>query len=387
MAPPTTTRSSIRRALGRNARLEFFMRYGAGYVALTSAGDTTALVLTSTSLSQDTDFWKAAWVYAVESSEERYITQSSSDGALHMEFAETAASTSGDLIEIWDQWPPSAVHQAINQAHRNSWRFFPDIRICENVIICEDKLKYGLATSDLNGPDTADDNPAVAEVLQVWIERSNNAVNGQITSTSATSNAANDTESTPDTDADSDYLISFYDGVGVGQLREVVSWDSDGLITWDTEAATEPDTTTKYKIWHPEVGAQVEDWYKLTAARFVPLEYPDYMYLTQRYPSAYGLRMRLIYSAQTTDFADDTATTYVPEEWLLWKTLAILHAGVVGDNRADRASEAGLASYYDELAQKFVADEGRTLPAMTHWVEKDVSGYSAYSDDQNPLGW
>lgn len=403
MAEPTTTRQNIRRAIGRAAHLEFFLRYGAGEVALTSAGDTTTVTLTSTALSQDTDFWQGAWVYDVEADAERWIVNSSSNGQIDMEFAQAEASTSGDMIEIWDMWPPSMIHDAINKAHRVSWRPFPSIQLVESLVLCEDKRRYGIRASDFNGMDTDDDYPEVGEVLQIWLETSRNKVTGIFSDTadsdgSAITNGARDTtlgtnsvnvSTGSDTDLDSDdgYLISFYKGTGAGQIRELTSISSDKVISWDTDLVTAVDTTTYYAIWCPAVGEQYDDWHPVTAVRFDRMENPSEMWLREAYYSAHGMRIAVKYVPQTSDFAADSDVTTVPEEFLVHKSLARLFAGLVSDNRVDRQSMAGLASYHDDLGEKFLADHGRDWPSAWLWSESDPVKYGPYSNTPNPLDW
>ena len=209
---------------------------------------------------------------------------------------------------------------AINRSHRHSWRLFPDVVISEALVVTDDTLRYGLLASDMTTPDVA--RPGVAEVLQVWIENSLNALTGQVTSTNASIATFNDTESSFDSDlnVDSDWLISIYDGECRGQLRQLNSIDTDGLITvdtgWDSDGVglNTPTTDSKFKIWDPTSDSP-EDWTRITNVRYDQPEDPDFMYLTQFYPAYMGMRIRLSYLAQTTDFDTDADITRTPLEY------------------------------------------------------------------------
>ena len=395
MAEPTFTRTSIRRSIGRMARMEFFMRYGSGNSVICDSDNSTSTPQigfdntdgAAVSLPQDSDFWVGSWLFDLAQSEERLITVSNSSGIITPEYGFTALSSSGDSFEIWDLWPPSDIHAKMNMALRNSWRFFPNIVNAETIVMQEGLVRYGLLDSDLTQPDNT--NPSVAYVLQLFVEKNNRVIRGQVTSTGAAALTFTDASFPYDSDdeVDTDYLISIYDGPGAGTLRQLNTVDSDLLFTVDTDWAASDALTTnsKYAMWDPTTDAQ-EEWYRLTAVRFNSMEYPDYMELRNLYPSAYGMRIRVVYVENTTDLLTEAEVTRVPEEYVAFKSLAMLYDELVGDNRHDRASHAGLAEYYDQLAQAFVQQNRRTLPAMTLWQEQDLAG-GGFSDVADPLGW
>src|SRR3990167_9437072 len=370
MAEPTFTRTSIRRSIGRMARMEFFMRYGSNNSVLCDSLATTDSNISfdntdgaAVSLPQDSDFWVGSWLFDLAQSEERMITVSNSSGEITPEFGFTLAASSGDSFEIWDLWPQSDIHAKMNMALRNSWRAFPNIVNAETIVIREGLVRYGLLDSDLIQPDMT--NPSVAYVLQLFIERNNRVIRGQVTSTGSTFTFTdNSFPYDSDSEIDSDYLVSFYSGPGAGQLRQLNTVDSNLLFTVDTDyAATDALTTdSKYAVWDPTTDAQ-DEWYRLTAVRFNSMEYPDYFELRNLYPSAYGMRMRVMYVENTTDLLAEAEVTRVPEEYVAFKSLSMLYDELVGDNRHDRASHAGLAEYYQSLAEDFVRVNKRTLPA------------------------
>ena len=396
MPEPTFTRTSIRRSIGRQSRMEFFMRYGDALSVICDSDNSTATPQisfdntdgTAVSLPQDSDFWVGSWLFELASSEERLITVSNSSGILTPEFAFSAAASSGDSFEIWDMWPPSDIHQKINMAIRNAWRAFPNVVTAETTILQEGIIRYGLLDSDMIQPDVT--NASVAYVLQMHIERNSRVIRGQVTSTGLTALTFTDNTFPYDSDSEvsSDWLLSVYDGPGAGTLRQLNTVDSDLLFTVDTDyAATDALTTdSKWAAWDPTTDMQ-QEWYKATAVKFNQMEYPDWFELRQLYPWAYGMRVRIVYVENTTDLTVETAFTAIPEEYVVFKTLSLLYDELVGDNRHDRAVHSGLAEYYDSLAQDFVQKNHRVLPHATLWTETDVAGYDQYSDFSNPLGW
>ena len=390
MSELTYTRTDIRGAIARAARLEFFMRYGSNTPKPLTDGEAgsthTASLVNDTDLGQDSDFWAGEWLYIPTDSEERMITASSSGGNLILDWPLSSIPTSDDTYEIWGLWPPSMVNDAINRANRHAWRFFPNIVTAETVVYTQDLQKQGLAASDLTQPDIV--YPGVADVFQVYLETSRTATYGQVTSTAATAVTFNDTDYSFDSDdvPDSDWLISVYDGPSIGQLRPMVSVDSDGLFTVDTDWAPAVTTDSRYTLWNPTTDSP-DEWHKLVALGFDQPENPDFMYFKANYPAAYGMRLRIIYEAQSTDFGADSDETTVPLEYLLYKSLGFLYANMVGDNRHDRAAHAGLAEYYADLAAQFAQQEQRNLPARTMWMEYDPGTYDGPSNLIDPLGW
>jgi hypothetical protein len=374
--------------------MEFFMRYGSNNSVLCDSLATTDSDISfdntdgaAVSLPQDSDFWVGSWLFDLAQSEERLITVSNSSGGITPEFGFTLAASSGDSFEIWDLWPPSDIHAKMNMTLRNSWRIFPNIVNAESIIMQEGLVRYGLIDSDLTQPDLV--NPSIAYVLQMFIEKNNRVIRGQVSSTGAAGLTFTDASFPYDSDdeVDSDYLLSIYAGPGAGTLRQLNTVDSNLLFTVDTDYAASDALTTdsKYAMWDPTTDAQ-EEWYRLTAVRFGAMEYPDYFELRSLYPSAYGMRFRITYVENTTDLTVESAFTTVPEEYMAFKSLSMLYDELVGDNRHDRASHAGLAEYYDQLAQAFVQQNRRTLPAATLWQEQDLAG-GGWADVIDPLGW
>ena len=326
MSEPTTTRAEIRRQIGRMTRQSFFLRYRKdGYVPITASSTTAPGSITSSDkLIQASNKWQNTFAYDVTADEDLLVTASSSDGLLVLEWPQTAASTAADELELWDMWPASGVNSAINDVLRSDecWHAFPNVVTDETLIMKEDTLIY-----DLSGLTSAP-----ARILEMYIEDNNSVVTGVATTGSTT--YLDDTTANLDTDADSDWFVSVYEGTCKGDLLEVTSVSSDQRITPAADFSATPDTTTKYALW--DAAEQEIDWYKLVGVRFDQIENPNEFHLYHRYTSAYGMRFRLVYEAQSSTMADDTAETVVPKMYVVYKAMSFLYDELVGDNRVDR---------------------------------------------------
>ena len=370
--------------------MEWFLRYGdeAPKTVDDVVGDTnTTTHISDTDLVQDTDFWVGGWFYDQFNDGERLIIASSSGGNVDLEWPLSNIPTQG--YEIYDGWPPSVIHNAMNRAIRHAWRFWPDV--VEADLVHTERLDYGLAASDFNnnGDPGTNDFFNVAEVLQVWLEVNTSFQGNVITRTNATVFTDTLSEWTTDGDGnvvDSDWFISVYEGVGAGELRQLNTWDTDGTFTVDTDWTVTLDTTSKWRAWNPST-ASASEWYRIFAARFDQVENPNRLQMIHRYPAAYGLRLRILYIAQSSDFGADSDETRVPLEYMQYKTMSMLFAEMVSDNRYDRAANAGQAEYYGQMADDLTQKDTPTQPAGTLWQEQDVTGYGGGDDRLNPLDW
>jgi hypothetical protein len=383
MAEPSYTRAEIRRELGLRAEQEFFLRYDDGYI-LPTVIDSVSFQSTD-KLKQIDDFWEGAWIYNASLDETRICKEfEAGSHRLYPEWEFSSGVSTTDEIELWDLWSPKQIHNAIGNAIQESWKAFPRVVMNERIVVQEDVTRYTLDSGVLN-PFAADAHPNIGMILNLWLETSRNSVSG--VATGGDSTVLNDTAMSPDTTADTDWLVSIFKGAGVGQLREVTSVSPVGAITPTDEFVTGPDTTSLYVLWDVGLGEQEDDWYKMTSVRLDRLEHPSMLYLTALYPAARGLRMRLQYISAGEVLSADSDVTFTPKEYIILHALGELYETLVSDNRSDRSVHAGLADYFAEKAQKYMDDNARESPAETLWMEEDVGVYGSMMDDGNPLGW
>ena len=373
MAEPTQTLANLRRAIGRLARNPFHLRYASGQLALTASTDQSTVAIVSTDLTQDDNFWKNQWVWLPTAEEERRIVafEAAAD-RLIPEYPLSAAASSGDVIELWSVWSPTQVHEAINKSIDQAWRQYPDIVTDQTIVVEEDKSIY----------PTSGWSSSPWKLFQVWLEQNTTMTTGQPTSATATTLVDSNRDfSTFDTD----HFVSIYFGTGTGQLREVSTGDSAGSLTVASWTTT-PDTTSKYAVW--DNGIQDVDWVRLIDYRPDQPEWPDNLYLPAEPLWATGLRMRLVYAAKPAILSSDAGTTVVPEQYITYKALSILHDGLIGDNRADRQMHASVAEYYDSLARAYLAEAPRRNPPGTIRTDGGGGVISERQDNVgDPLHW
>jgi len=372
MAEPVSTRQQLRRAIARQARMTFFRRYQAGQLTPDTTSSTAELICSS--LVQEDHFWQNGYVYVSAGEQERRIADfEASRKAIIPEYAFSPAPADSDFFEIFEIWPPSFIHDAINQANREGGQYYPDVVVDETIVLEEDKLEYalsGLAKQPL-------------DLLQVWIENTGESKTGTADGGDSTYIQLETTQSLADVTAD--WWLSIYGGTGKGQLRQVGSVN-DGLhrVLPSSAFATNPDSTSKYRLWDPTV--QEEGWDDLSYFGTDVDEYPTELWLRSNYFSRRGLRVRLVYTHVPDDLSADSSETEVPLQYIMYKALSILHDQVVGDNRADRQKHNDLAEGYDRLARDYSSRMRRYIPART--VRMEGTTHTVWpSSPGNPMDW
>ena len=394
MSEPVVTRRTLRRDIGKTARMRFYLRYpdgnldfSAGADSNTPANDTQ--VFYCNSLKQNEDFWENAYIYVNSSDSdrdefERMIVGFNADkSGLYLEWPCTSdqVPTSDDNFELLDMWPAHTVHDKINDAIRDSWRAFPEVTEDETLVIREDKRRY-----DLTG---LTEQPAY--LLHIWMERSQSSMTGQVT-TVTDSDSWGDTGMdlsalTASTTSATDWAVSIYSGAGAGQLFEASAASTTTQlldVTSTLTSWTNPDTTSKIRVWNKN--EEDRNWYPLYAAQLDRLEFPSYFDVIGDPHAYYGYRFRLRYIREPVALSADTDTTTVPQYFVKNKALAFLHDDLVGDNRANRQDHVAIAEHYDRLARDYQLRNPRRLPSATIWeVEGGID--AGYGIDPNPLDW
>jgi hypothetical protein len=389
MAEVTVSRKTLRRDIAKTARMPFFLRYKDQEVGFTAGGDSNASVASTsvfycTNLTQEEGFWNNSYLYMVSTDAakdgfERLIPNFNREhNAIHLEWpcdTDEVPSTD-DKFEMFEMWPPSDVHDYINDAIRDSWRTFPDIVVDETFTITKRKRKYEFSEMAVQP----------AYVLQILAETAVNSVRGNVISSS---------ENVGDTDVedltisnvsgiDTNWRVSYYYNAGAGQSFGITAVDgTNNILTLDATATTSPDTGTQFRCWDPT--EQRTDWYPMLSVKFDTPEHPSWMEFQGEPSASWGLRYRVIYIAQPAELTSDTDTTTVPQYFVKNKAIAFMHDSLVGDNRADARAHSNIAEHYDQLARDYALRNPRRLPDGTVWTEGQF--YSGYGLEANPLAW
>jgi hypothetical protein len=367
MAEPTTTLAQLRRAIARELNMPFFKRYKNGYLDADS-GTTSQLV--DSALTQKDKFWSGAWVYRVASQEVSLITNfDAGTDTLSLEVPVTDFEV-GDDYEIHSGWNAFDIHEAINQAIRDSRRIFRETITSETLIVEEDKLAYSL--SDLSR--------APFMIHKVWIEQPGSVHRGTVVS--ATSNTVTVPSGVLPSSLTETWMISIYAGTGKGQIRTLASVNVSGqagVADWNTT----PDSSSKFALWNTT--EQINDWYPWHAIRYDSTkEFPDYLYFSRRPVDFQGLRIRLEYTAYPQELTAETDATPIPISYIVPVAISKLHGRKVGDNKVDRELHFAESRRYSDIAQAWLMQNAPHAP--DHNVLDQHSG--SYSpDSHNPLNW
>lgn len=371
MSRPTTTRAQLRQAIGVELGMPFYKDYGTNST-ITTATSTTKLI--DSTLLHDKDTWKNCWMLITSGSPagtHRRVEEFWYNTGLTLERPFASSAVVGDTYELTSVFSPPEIHQAINRAIVEAFPAFYDTTTDETLIVQEDKLTY-----DLTGLTTR---PWV--ISKVWFERGYNVNTG--TATSGAVGYLIDTSANFSSITTS-YKVSIYDGTGKGQIRTIGSVTGTTQLNPSVAFTTAPDSTSKYALWNPE--EEVLDHYRILPARFDQKEYPNTMYLSQRYPDLYGMRIRLEYNSIPSELTTDSSTTIVPKEFIINKAISYLATSKTADNRADRQRWSQVAQQYMAVAEQYKKVHAWQQPAITMWQEEE-RGNPRTVDQQNPLGW
>ncbi len=377
MAKPTTTRAQLRRAICKRLGMPFYLRYDPCGVA---DGTSSTSKLIDSSLAQPDDFWNNGWIYIATDTATGNIGVVrkiddfvAADDALLLEYALPSAGSTGTQYEILTGFSPHEIHQAIDDALDESFpAFFNEVED-KTVVVQEDTLEYDISALS-NKPWIISD---------MWLERSTKSQTGIVTA--AASRSLTDSDITFDSDIDTSWKLSIYDGTGAGQLRTVKLLSSNTITTATGEAdwTTTPDTTSKYRVW--DAAEQTHDWFRLQDCHFDQGEFPSTLYLRHRPTSSYGLRIRLNYATAPISLSADSDETSVPRQYVILKATELLSASRVSSSKVDREKWAVSEQLARVKAEDFKERNSFRLPT-TVWLENSPHGNS-FANEEDPMGW
>lgn len=368
MGKPTVTLAELRRMVCMEFRMEFYKLFN-GSSALT--GGTSAIPV-DTKLVQSTDYWNSAWFLGTSGCNVGAVRRlfDFSSGSMVLDRALSYTPQVGDTYELLGVFSPNEIHQAINRAIQDGYPAFFDTVYLKEVVICKDKITYDL-TSLSKRPWL---------IYQAYLEPNINSRQG--IATGATSLTLVDS-SANFSDVTSSWKISIYDGKGAGQLRSISSV-SGTTLNISSAWTTTPDTTSYYCIWNPL--EEMTDWYRLSYLRSDAKEYPSEMYLDRRFMSNYGLRIGLLCSVMADTLVNETDTTVVPKEYIVYQAAAYMAEAAIGDNRSDRQRFTTMEALFSQRAQTYRQLKQFRHPPTIRWAE-DPNNNSGYLSTENPLGW
>jgi hypothetical protein len=315
--------------------MEFFKRF---QEYATCDSDSSSELIVDASLTQPDDYWKNMWLYIAGDSDStpnvdnvRLIDHfDASLNKLFLEYPLAGSPSIATQYEIHNIFSTFELHDAINEAIHCGFPEFFDVVTDETLIYKADTLEY-----DLSGLNTA---PWI--IKAVYLEQPEKSQTGTVTAFTVTS-LSDSTASFSEVSAG--WIISIYDGTGAGQQR-VVSSVSGIQINVSVAWTTNPDTTSKYRVWDPN--EQYKSWYRIISWDLDAEEYPSILYFAHRYVSLYGARIRIVYAAEPSELSIDSATTVVPKEYVISKAIEILATRRISTNSADRSKYTSMEQLY-----------------------------------------
>ncbi len=373
MAEPTYARDALRREICRQLQMPFFTYFASS--SIIDASSTTLKILDA-SLAQRDDFWKGAWYYQIDGGEAGEISKVVSfielDNALFLQTPLTGSPSAGETYELHSGFNAVQIHAAINRSiEEGAFPAFFDVVTDETLILEEDSLDYSLTSLS----------SLAYKILKVWIEVRSNVSRGLATAGAATT--LTDTNGNFNTSADSDWRISIYDGTGKGQIRTVSSATAS-VVTVSVAWTVNPDTTSKYAFW--DGSEDLEDWYRVRAVRFDSKEWPNILRLVRNYEYLEGMRIRIEYMSKPSAIATESATTVVPQGYIVPRVLSYLYDRKRTDNRVDRRLASDESDKQFELSEIYRRTNAFQAPDGTVWIDRDDSNYLNI-DSQDPLSW
>jgi len=303
------TLAEIRRSIGARTGQPFFRRAGAGY--MTATGGTTLTLIDTNFLLQADDYWNGQSVYVCTQQMSRVINDFVQTTKTISWLEPITAVAAGNTYEIWSQFTPIEVHNAINQALRDAWPFFFD-QVTTTLAVQEGMVNYALSSLTTTPKWLA----------QVWLE----VPYASYVSTADASPGAQDYLKDADQTFTSDDVgkeIRIYDGTSAGDVRTVSALVSSSILQVSEDFTTTLDATSKYRL--VDVTTEQPKWVFLPYWRTDKKNTPTYLRLTAPLAGSEGLLLRLVYEAEYEALSAETDDTSCPQEYVELAAIARLY--------------------------------------------------------------
>ena len=314
-----STRAQLRRAIGVITGQPFFRRYGAA--PRTATGGTTTTIVDNLTLWQELNYWVGAFAYLPTTDEVRPITAYTPVTWTVTWLELATAVVAGTLYEIWTQYTPHEVHQAINEALRKAWPFFFTVNELPIVIRSSFGVDYALAAAS----------PAVRKGLQLWMEHSVSSVTG-ISAGGVAINQLRDTNAAF-VAADIGMSIRIYGGTSAGDIRTVTAIVNPTTIQVGVNFTVILTTTSLYRM--VDLTAVTSNYQPVRTWDLDKLENPTLLRLTS-HPAGYeGCLLRFAYEAEMETLAAEATNTVCPDGFVIPAALSWLMMVKMGSTPAE----------------------------------------------------
>lgn len=337
-----TTRAQLRRMIGKRTGQPYFRRFGGSNGTGSATGSTTTLIDT-VRLKEEDDYWRADYIYFPTTDEIREISDFVQSTSTVTWLAAATTTISGTVYEIWSQFTPQEVHDALDHALLSAWPAFFLAAVDESLVIEENAgLSYTLPTTNL-----------IKRLLSVGVITYNGSETGTVTTLGTTvqviDSAANFVA------ADVGKWIAVYSGGSTanGTVRQITVRDSATQVTVSPAFAVALPTATKYRMLDKTfmyTGQGVsQDW------KVDKLDNPTTLYFGSQ-PTGYeGHLLRLFYEYEYPVLTAEATDTTCPQEYVLAEALAYLYTQKVATAPVtEQPAWVALQQRYSMLAQEFI---------------------------------
>ena len=299
----TLTRTQLRVAIGKRLSQPYFRKFGGSGTASTN-GTTTTLIDTA-KLKEEDNYWRGQFIYLPATDELREIsafTNSSSTVTWLAAVAGTASTASGVAYEIWSQFTPHQVHDAINHALLRAWPAFFSTTMDERLVIKDGKgLKYTLPTTNV-----------IRRLCQIYL-MIYQSVTGTITTLGTATQVIDSAASF--TSADVGKYVAAYRacGTATGEIKQVSAVVSGTELTVGAFSAA-LSLSGSYRLLNKEdtTPAQLPVVNAITDAP----EFPTLLWFGQHLAGYEGFPIQLMYEYEYPKLTAEASTTTCPEEFV-----------------------------------------------------------------------
>lgn len=365
------TRVTLRREIGLRTAQPWFVRYGKVAGAATG-GSTTTLIDTGKILQED-NFWRGSSVYLPTVDTVRVVSASTqSTKTLTWLEPLSAGVQASDAYEVWSQFSPHMVHDAINDTLRSAWPFFFTVE--EQKIVLQDDIGVEYSLSALS--------PAPRWVARVQMEGGGYASD---TGTSVAVPGAQDYLKDTDKTFTSEHVgweVRVYAGTSKGDIRTVSALIDANTLQVSSSFTSTLDATSKYRIVDVNQATQT-----MTDIAYWSVDEghsPSILRLGQHPAGWLGYAIRITYEAEYPALSAESGATVAPQEWLTLGAMARLYlmklASAPASERntwaalqrtySEAADQIAKTSRYHHLTSQIIDDQGEYgLPADYPYVE------------------
>lgn len=307
------TRTVLRRELARRTGQPFFRRLGVANGTASGNGTTTTLIDTAR-LKEEDHYWRGQFIYLPATDEVREISAFTNSSSTVTWLAPIASSTTtSQVYEIWSQFVPTEVHDALNHALSTAWPYFFQYGNDESLVIKEDAgLIYTLPTTN-----------TIRRLCQVFLLAYEAEYSGTVTTQGTTTQVIDSSASFVTADVGK-YIAVYKDaGAALGEVRQISARDSATQVTVSSAFSAALPVGAKFKKLdknnpYPQQ-VMLHNW--------LPdkLDFPTTIWLGG-HPAGYeGSLLKLVYEYEFPTLSQETSTTTCPVEYLYNAALSYLY--------------------------------------------------------------